>query len=257
MTHETALRWVRARNASPMTLDGTRTYLVGRDRIVVVDPGPADPQHIAEIERAAAGARVEAVLVTHGHPDHAAGAVALASRLDAPRRAYDDGSLRDDDAFDTDAGTLIAVHTPGHTRDHVCFHWRAADAVFVGDLLMGGQTTALVAPPEGDLGEYLASLERVRSLDARTLHPAHGPSFDDACAAIDAYLRHRADRERQVLAALRRGAADEDAIVAAVYGAALPDELRDAARGAVEAYLAHLEAGRRASRGDHGWHVHD
>jgi len=236
-----------------MTLDGTRTYIAGRDCVVVIDPGPADARHIDAIARAVSDASVAAVLVTHAHPDHAAGATTVAARLGATVHAYDAGSLAGGQAFDTDAGRLIAVHTPGHTRDHVCFHWPAERAIFVGDMLMGGQATTLVAPPEGDLGEYLASLERLRALGARTLHPAHGPSFDDAGAAIDEYVRHRTDRERQVLDAIRAGAGDEDAIVYVVYGDALPDALRAAARGAVSAYLTHLEQSGRVKRAANGW----
>src|SRR5690606_5036745 len=127
------------------------------------------------------------------------------------------GTLADGDRLETDAGVLEVVATPGHTPDHVAFHWARGGAVFVGDLMLGGLETALVAAPEGDLGAYLASLERVRALGARVLYPAHGPPFADPAAALDAYARHREARLQQVLAALQRGAAGVGEIVDAVY----------------------------------------
>ena len=251
-----ALREVLAPNAGPLTLDGTRTYVVGRRRVVVIDPGPAARVHLEAVVAAVGAAQVTAVAVTHDHPDHAGGGEALAGRLGAPLRAAAAGTLADGDALQTDAGALIAVATPGHTPDHVAFHWPAGGAVFVGDLLLGGLDTALVAAPEGNLGEYLASLERVRSLGARVLYPAHGPAFEDAAAALDAYVRHRRDRERQVLAALGGGAARAGELVDAVYGPALAAALRVAAEGAVVAYLEHLAAaGQVVREADGRWRL--
>ncbi|HEX7050920.1 MAG TPA: MBL fold metallo-hydrolase [Longimicrobiales bacterium] len=271
-----------------MTLDGTRTYLVGERRLAVIDPGPALAAHLDAVVAAVVGAPagggsadgpppdaapdvvlptrpsgrrgerddiIVEILVTHDHPDHAAGAAALAERLGAPVRAAAAGTLADGDRIATDAGELVAVATPGHTTDHIAFHWPAAAAVFCGDLLMGGQETALVAPPEGDLGAYLASLERVRALAPRVIHPAHGPSFTDPPAALDAYVRHRHERERQVLAALEAGATSVADIVAAVYGPALDPALRGAAGGAVRAYLEHLTREGRVRRVGEGWGV--
>lgn len=242
------LRAILAPNPSPMTLDGTRTYVVGSTRVAVIDPGPAHPDHLDAVVEAIGDGVCVGVLLTHSHPDHAEGATALAERLDAPVRSAADGSLADGDVVETDPGTLTVVATPGHTPDHIAFHWAAHAAVFCGDLMMGGLDTALVASPEGDLGEYLRSLARVKALGPRVLHPAHGPSFDDPAAAIDRYVAHRADRERQVMAALESGATELDAIVAHVYGDALPDELRAVARDATRAYLEHIEVTGRLRR---------
>lgn len=261
------IRTVLAPNASALTLDGTRTYLVGRTRVAVIDPGPDSRRHLDAVVDEVGDGVVVAILLTHMHPDHSAGAAKLARRVAAPvvgapvvaapgeargagptpagtesaAMRVQDG-LRDGLRIPTDAGDLIALYSPGHTPDHYAFHLPAASAVFVGDLMLGGMDTALVAAPEGDLGAYLASLERVRGLGARTLYPGHGPSFTEPEAAIDAYIRHRRERERQVLEALRGGATSVTGVVAAVYGPRLSPRLAFAARGAVRAYLAYLES---------------
>ena len=235
------LRERRAPNPSPMTLEGTRTFLVGEERVAVIDPGPAETSHLDAVAAAVGDGVTVAILVTHGHADHAGGADPLAARLRAPVLGIARGNLSEGATVSTDAGDLVTVHTPGHTPDHACFHWPAADAVFCGDLMMGGLDTALVAPPEGDLARYLASLERVRALEPAVIHPAHGPSFDEPDASIDAYVRHRADRQAQVLTALGTGSARTDReIAAAVYADTLPPGLEDVAVGAVRAYLEHL-----------------
>jgi len=253
-----APRVVRAPNASPLTLDGTRTYLVGTRRVAVLDPGPDLPAHLDAIVGALgahAGARAVAILVTHDHPDHAPGAVPLARRLGAPVRSLAAGSLAGGERIATDAGALVAIPTPGHAPDHVAFHWPAAAAVFCGDLMLGGQATALVAPPEGDLTEYLASLERLRRLAPRILYPTHGDPFTGPGAAIGRYVRHREERLAQVLAALAPGEASADTMVERVYGAALDPRLRAAATGATLAYLAHLERRGRVVRAGERWRL--
>jgi glyoxylase-like metal-dependent hydrolase (beta-lactamase superfamily II) len=239
------LRAILAPNASPMTLDGTRTFLVGERRVVVIDPGPDMAAHLNAVADAIGNGVLVAILVTHDHADHAQGAAPLAERFRAPIRMQRAGTLDAQDRIDTDAGPLIAIKTPGHTPDHFAFHWPAEQAVFCGDLMMGGLDTALVAPPEGDLTDYLHSLQVVRSLQPRVIHPAHGPSFTDPEKAVATYVEHRKSREQQVLAALESGAQEPDDIVTAVYGAALHPELREAARAAVQAYIEHLERSDR------------
>jgi glyoxylase-like metal-dependent hydrolase (beta-lactamase superfamily II) len=238
-------RALLAPNASPMTLAGTTTYVVGRRVAAVIDPGSAAVNHLAAIAAAVGAAGTVRILITHDHPDHSTGATEVAARLGAPVLSLGDGTLSDGFTVATDDGELVCIATPGHAPDHAAFHWPAAAAVFCGDLMMGGMDTSVVATPEGDLGAYLESLRRLRRLRPRTIYPAHGPAFTDAGAAIDRYLAHRAERERQVLAALAAGARDAAEIAEHVYGAELHPDLRAFALGAVEAYLEHLAATRR------------
>jgi glyoxylase-like metal-dependent hydrolase (beta-lactamase superfamily II) len=247
------LRAILAPNASALTLGGTQTYLVGRDRVVVVDPGSDDPHHLDAITRAVGSGVATAVVVTHGHPDHEAGADELARGLGAPVRMSRRGTLSDGDRLDSDAGHLVAVATPGHTPDHVSLHWPDAGAVFCGDLMMGGQDTALVAAPEGRLRAYLLSLERIRSLGASVIHPAHGPAFHRPGAAVAAYLDHRQQRLDQVMSAVREGAAGYGDLLEAVYGPGLDPDLERAATRALKAYLEHLQAVGRVRRRGRGW----
>jgi glyoxylase-like metal-dependent hydrolase (beta-lactamase superfamily II) len=249
------LRSILAPNASALTLDGTRTWLVGTDRVVIIDPGSNRSSHLEAVTRAVGDADVTAVVVTHGHPDHLAGASELAADAGSPLRMSRHGNLADGDRLETDAGYLIALATPGHTPDHVSLHWPAGRAVFCGDLMMGGQDTALVAAPEGRLGAYLASLERIRRLDPAVIHPAHGPSFEDPSAAIDGYRRHREQRLAQVMGALEAGATGYDELLAAVYGRDLAQELERPAMTALKAYIEHLHAGGRIRRRGRGWDI--
>jgi glyoxylase-like metal-dependent hydrolase (beta-lactamase superfamily II) len=247
-----SLRTLIACNPGPMTLDGTRTFIVGHERPAVIDPGPAADGHLDEIVGALHGHTPVAILLTHAHDDHAELAEALARKTGAPVMSASPPHapagvpwhhLADGDAIPTDAGALQAVATPGHSPDHLCFHWHDRAAVFVGDLFMGHGDTTVVSPPEGDLAAYLRSLDRVASLCATTLYPAHGPALTDPAAVVDRYRRHREQRIEQVVHALRQaGASRPGELLDAVYGAALDPVLRPAAAGSVQAILDYLSA---------------
>lgn len=236
---------MRADNPGPFTLDGTRTYVVGREQVAVLDPGPDLEDHVRNVVALVREARRVTLVLTHGHPDHAGAVERLLTRLAAAGhrqvevvgaghvRARLPDPVR---GVFTDSGPLLAVATPGHTRDHLCFHWPAASALFAGDHLMGRGDTTWVAEYPGCVADYLASLNRLRTLDLAVVHPAHGPSLDDPGAVLARFEAHRRARIDAVRAALnRRPDADEDALFEAVYGSTVPAELEGAAREALRA----------------------
>lgn len=231
-----------APNASAMTLAGTVTFVIGAAEVAIIDPGSADPAHLDALAHAAGDADTVRILLTHDHPDHKGGARQLARRLDARVFSIGTGTLRDGSVIPTDHGDLVAIATPGHTPDHASFHWPAESAIFCGDLMMGGLDTALVAAPEGDLGAYLASLQRLRNLAPKIIYPAHGPAFTDPIPALDRYRHHRELRLQQVIDAAATGVCGLDDITDLVYGPDLDPELRSYARAAIQAYLSHLLA---------------
>jgi glyoxylase-like metal-dependent hydrolase (beta-lactamase superfamily II) len=234
------IRWVRADNPSPMTLDGTRTYIIGHQEVAIIDPGPVLQEHIDAVADAVGGGVAVSVVLTHLHPDHAEGAMEMAERFGTSVRKVGDG-----DTIKTDAGSLNAIATPGHTADHLSFWHERTRSVFCGDIMMGGLDTALVAPPEGDLQQYLDSLELIRSLQPEVIYPAHGEPIRDADAAVDRYVKHRLDRVHQVLTALRHGSQSSTELVDRIYGSELEPTLRAYAATAIEAYLEYLEHGQR------------
>lgn len=248
------LRTLLAPNPSPMTLDGTRTFVVGRERPVVVDPGPDVREHVTALLAALGGRVPAAILLTHDHPDHADAADALAARTGAPLRAMRGVAepLADGEVVESDGGTLAAVATPGHTPDHLCFHWQGpgapeGGALLAGDLFMGHGDTTLVASPEGDLADYLRSLDRVEALAPGVILPAHGPGIGDPLSAVARYRAHRVQRILQVADALRQlGPSRPGALLDEVYGAALHPGLRAAAEGSLSAILEYLRSTGRA-----------
>lgn len=240
-----------APNPSPMTLEGTNTWVLrepGADRSVVVDPGPLVERHLERVARAAGDVAV--VLLTHGHADHSEGARAFAERSGCAVRAvdpafrYGDEGLRDGDVVEVDGLELRVVGTPGHTSDSLSFVVAAERAVLTGDTVLGHGTT-VVAHPDGVLGAYLGSLRRLRDLAeeraVETIWPGHGPVLDEALPVIDFYLAHRAERLEQVRQAMAAGASDAADVVRRVYADVDP-QLWPAAELSVRAQLDYLAA---------------
>jgi glyoxylase-like metal-dependent hydrolase (beta-lactamase superfamily II) len=220
---------VRAANPSALTLDGTNTYVVGR---WVVDPGPADDEHVAAV-RAAARDGIEAVVLTHGHGDHADAAPAL----DVPVLRPGDGE---------EAGPFRAIATPGHSPDSVCLIWD--DRVcFAGDTVLGSGSV-FIAPGEGSLSAYLASLRRLRSLALEVLCPGHGPYVWDPAAKLDEYIEHRLDRERRLVDALDAGLRTQDELLDSAWSDA-PAELRYFAGLSLASHLEKLDEEGRLPEG--------
>jgi glyoxylase-like metal-dependent hydrolase (beta-lactamase superfamily II) len=245
---------VLAPNASPMTLDGTNTWILAEpdsDLAVVVDPGPLDEGHLRNVVDTAerAGRRIALTLLTHGHPDHAEGAARFAELTGTHVRALDPALRLGDEGLA--AGDVVAVGglelgvvpTPGHTADSLCFHIPADQAVLTGDTVLGRGTT-VVAHPDGRLGDYLDSLRRLRSLTVddgvHTVLPGHGPVLEDAQGAVEFYLAHRAHRLAQVETAVEGGHGTPSQVVARVY-ADVDRSLWPAAELSVRAQLEYLE----------------
>jgi glyoxylase-like metal-dependent hydrolase (beta-lactamase superfamily II) len=245
-------RCVLAPNPSPMTLDGTNTWLIaepGGTEAVVVDPGPDDEGHLRRVRSVAEqhGLRIAGIILTHGHPDHSAGARSLAEATGAGVRAVDLAHRLGSEGLPpgsvvTAAGTEIEVMaTPGHTVDSVCLYLRADEAVLTGDTVLGRGTTVIAH--DGNLGDYLRSLDQLRALADATelsaLLPGHGPLLAEPRAVLDFYARHRAERLDQIRAALAAGDRTAPEIVARVY-ADVDRILWPAAELSVRAQLGYL-----------------
>ena len=241
---------ILAPNPSPMTLDGTNTWLIGRPGgvMVVIDPGPDDESHLLAIIEAAEG-RVVQILLTHGHPDHAEGARRFHDMTGAPVRALDPEHVHGGEGLN--AGDVVVagsdeihvIATPGHTSDCLSFHLPRDGALLTGDTVLGRGTT-VVAWPDGHLGDYLDSLAALRlraeTSGATAILPGHGPVLRDPVGVLDAYLDHRHARLGQVRSAVAAGASTPEEVVDAVYDD-IPEAVRWAALLSTRAQLAYLD----------------
>jgi len=259
---EPGVRCLLAPNPSPMTFRGTNTYLLGEGDVAVIDPGPDDPAHLAAILGALRpGERIGHILLTHSHVDHSAlvpvlkeatGAQVLAFGNSAAGRREDiarlsdigggegvdagfapDKTLADGDVLRGAGWALTALHTPGHMGNHMCF--AMDDAVFTGDHVMGW-ATSMISPPDGDLGAFMASLEKLLPRADRVFYPAHGDPVPDPQARVAALIAHRRAREAQILAELEKSPRDASGLAAAIYTDAPPALMPAATRNV----LAHL-----------------
>ena len=240
------LRTHNAGNRGLFTLDGTRTFVVGERDVVVIDPGPADRDHVGRIAADVKGAERVRVLLTHGHADHAGAVGAVASATWAlvfGSGHHDARPLVAGERFTTDAGEVEVVNLPGHTPDHVGYCWTSERVLFAGDLLLGTGNTTWVAGYRECVADYLASLDRVDRLNVHTILPAHGPALEDPIRDVDRFRQHRLERIEQVREslALHPGAGPADLVVP-VYGQELPSAVRGYAEESIAAILDHLEA---------------
>jgi len=236
---------VLAPNAGPMTLDGTNTWILaepGAHSAMIVDPGPLDQAHLAAIEHTARelDLRISVIALTHDHIDHSEGAFELAARTGAKMLAWRTPSLAASQSLVVDGLEVEVLPTPGHSADGVTFHVRADAALLTGDTVLGRGTT-VVAWPDGNLGEYLDSLQLLRdtAAEAQFLLPGHGPALDDPTQILNDYVEHRQARLQQVRDALAGGALTPDEVVDVVY-AGLDPALREAALLSTRAQLDYL-----------------
>jgi len=255
---EPGIARVLAHNPSAFTYYGTQTYLVGTGKVAVIDPGPDLPEHIEALEKAIGNRPVVAIMCTHTHRDHSPAARPLAERTGAPiigcaplaletvgpraDASFDgeyapDRVLFDEEILEVDGEEVVAVATPGHTSNHLCYAYRGA--LFSGDHVMGWSTTVVV-PPDGDMAEYMQSLGKLRLRDDRVYYPAHGPAVTNAHQYVRHLMGHRMQREQQILTLVREKSRSISDIVANAYPG-LDPRLRAAAGGSVSAHLLDLE----------------
>jgi glyoxylase-like metal-dependent hydrolase (beta-lactamase superfamily II) len=256
------VRRILCNNPGPFTFTGTVSYIVGRGKVAIIDPGPADEAHANALLEAVRGETVTHILVTHTHRDHsvntalikaATGATVYAEgphRASRPRFESEkhnpesgadrdfrpDALMRDGDVIEGDGWSLEAVTTPGHTANHLAFAWKERGMTFVGDHVMGW-STSIVAPPDGSMVDYMASLEKLTARDEDLYFSGHGPEIAEGPRYVRFLIRHRHAREASILHRLAKGEADIPSIVRAVY-IGIDPRLTNAAGYSV---LAHLE----------------
>ena len=247
-----------AANPGYMTLEGTNQYLLGKDEITVIDVALSSRENIdgiLEQAEAMGGKKIEKIILTHIHRDHCGGALALKKRsgaklgicrLRAGHIGNEDFTYSEGDEILYDGGKLKVVHTPGHESGHCCFYEPALEVLLTGDHILGRGTT-VIPPPDGDMAQYIESLEKLLGLKIRQLLPGHGPVIDDPYGKIKEYIDHRLMREQEVLTLLREGRDTIPSIAARIY-AEVPTPLRSAGELSVEAHLIKLITERRVKR---------
>lgn len=249
-------------NPGPFTHTGTSSYLIGKDELAIIDPGPDDPCHLQSLLSAIDGRAVRGIFVTHGHDDHASLAGKLSATIDAPVYAYGvamrqvnhgcsiapmeefaqdfkpDYPIENGEHITGSGWTIEAIYTPGHTPDHLCYYWLEQDILFSGDHIMGWSTTA-ISPPHGHMGDYMNSLRAIMSLKPRMIIPTHGPVLKDPKTHIHGLLAHREYRSQQILEALNYERATPRQLTKLLYPD-LPPMVYDAAQLSLLAQLIHL-----------------
>ncbi len=270
---EPLVRRVLAPNPSPYTYTGTQTYVVGADNdVAVIDPGPADEAHIAAILAAIGHAKLVAIMCTHTHRDHSPAAAPLSEQTGAPivgcaplvvtsdlprsDEAFDpdyapDRVLEDGEAMAGEGWTLRAIHTPGHTSNHLCFALEESGALFTGDHVMGW-STSVVIPPDGDMGQYMKSLERLQAREDRIYYSAHGDPIEKPRQLVRGMIGHRRQRENQILRLLGESVMKIEEFIPQMYKG-LDPRLHKAAEMSVMAHLLDLEKRGLVATSDDQW----
>ncbi len=268
------VRRVVAPNANAFTFKGTGTYVIGRGKVAVIDPGPLDMDHVDAILRGLEGETITHILITHTHNDHSPAAAPLKERTGAPTYGYgphgqgagggvaegakmDEGGdmaftpdhvVRDGDVIEGDGWTAECVFTPGHTSNHVCFGLREEKALFTGDHVMGW-STAVIAPPDGDMSAYMASLRKLLERDDEIYYPTHGAPVTKPQSLVRGYINHRKAREAQIMKRLEAGDRKIADMVPVMY-ADVDKRLHPAAARSVFAHLKQMaEEGRVQTNG--------
>lgn len=259
---EPMIRRIVARNPSPFTFRGTGTYVVGHGEVAVIDPGPDLPEHVEALLAALGNERVSHILITHTHRDHSPAARDLKAATGAPTYGFGphaggkrgdaaveeggdwdfvpDVTMRDGDRIAGAGWEFEAIHTPGHTSNHLCFALPENGVLFSGDHVMGW-STSVIAPPDGDMAAYMASLDKLLGRRDRVYWPTHGPAITEPQKHVRAFIAHRREREAGILDCLRGGIGRIDAIVQRLYVGLQPGLHRAAGRS-VQAHLIDLTA---------------
>ena len=265
---------VIADNPGPFTFTGTGVYIIGDKNVCVIDPGPTTENHKAALEKALDGRTVTHILVTHHHIDHSPMAGPLADQFGCEVYGYGvqpvppqggdvrleagddlcfkpDVEIRNGHIVNGDGWTIEAIHTPGHTSNHLCYALKEENTLFSGDHIMGW-STSVVSPPDGHMGDYLQSLETILDRDFNIIRPTHGPAITEVRTFVQAYLDHRLERERQILDTLASGTDKIGDIVKVLYKD-VDKRLHPAAAHSVLAHIIHLrETGRVTADGING-----
>ena len=256
-------------NPGGFTFHGTGTYIIGQGEVAVIDPGPLDDDHIAALERAVQGETVTHILITHTHRDHSPAAAPFKKLTGAPTYGYGphggdrggpkveeggdyefvpDHVIKDGDVIEGKGWTFEAIHTPGHTSNHICFALREENAIFTGDHVMGW-STSVISPPDGNMSDYMNSLRKILTREEEIYWPTHGPAITGPKAHVEAFITHRSGREDAILECIRDGRNTIPAMVEVMY-ADVDKRLHRAAGRSVFAHLLHMaETGRVTADG--------
>ena len=266
------IRRITANNPGPFTFRGTGTYVIGEGKVAVIDPGPDMPDHVDAMLDALKRETVTHILITHTHQDHSPAARALKAATGAPTFGFGphgsgkaeqgvkvdaggdmafvpDEVVSDGTLIDGDGWSALCVHTPGHTSNHICFAWDTEKILFPGDHVMGW-STSIVSPPDGDMGDYMRSLDKLLERDDRLYYPTHGPAIRNPHPYVRSFVAHRRQRENKILACIESGIAQIDDMVPEVYADVAPSLHGAAARSLFATVIYLVEEKRIVADGD-------